>query len=55
MGPLLLGTIAEKTNGWTVPLIILMVAALCIAFLGTIAGKNQKISVGTQPTGEERS
>lgn len=53
MGPLLLGTIAEKTNGWMVPLIILMIAALCIAFLGTIAGKNQKISVGTQSTGEK--
>jgi MFS transporter, CP family, cyanate transporter len=54
MGPLLLGTIAEKTNGWLVPLIILMIAALCIAFLGTIAGKNQKISVGTQGKDRER-
>lgn len=53
MGPLLLGTIAEKTNGWMVPLIILMIAALCIAFFGTIAGKNQKISFGAQSTGEK--
>ncbi|GIO18938.1 MFS transporter [Oceanobacillus oncorhynchi subsp. incaldanensis] len=43
-GPLFLGTIADKTGGWTVPFIILMTAALIIAFLGTIAGKNEKIS-----------
>ncbi|GEN86345.1 CynX/NimT family MFS transporter [Oceanobacillus sojae] len=43
-GPLFLGTISEMTGGWTVPFIILMAVALCIAFLGTIAGKNQKIS-----------
>ncbi|SDC92469.1 MFS transporter, CP family, cyanate transporter [Terribacillus halophilus] len=48
LGPLLLGTIAEKTNGWMVPLIILMIAALCIAFLGTIAGKDQKIAFDTK-------
>ncbi|QXE02297.1 MFS transporter [Terribacillus sp. DMT04] len=48
LGPLLLGTIAEQTNGWTIPLLILMTAALCIAFLGTIAGKNQKIFVDTE-------
>ncbi|GIO23541.1 MFS transporter [Oceanobacillus sp. J11TS1] len=44
IGPLFLGTIADKTEGWTVPFIILMTAALCIAFLGTVAGKDQKIS-----------
>jgi MFS transporter, CP family, cyanate transporter len=52
MGPLLLGTIAEVTGGWTVPLAILMVVALCIAFLGTIAGKDQKIYV-EEAKGEE--
>ncbi|MFD1064970.1 CynX/NimT family MFS transporter [Oceanobacillus locisalsi] len=44
LGPLFLGTIADKTGGWAVPFIILMAAALCIAFLGTIAGKDEKIS-----------
>ncbi|WP_227994886.1 MFS transporter [Oceanobacillus sp. CFH 90083] len=43
-GPLFLGTIAEITEGWTVPFIILMAAALCIAFLGIVAGRNEKIS-----------
>ncbi|WP_040983045.1 CynX/NimT family MFS transporter [Oceanobacillus jeddahense] len=42
-GPLFLGTISEMTGGWTVPFIILLTAALCIAFLGDIAGRNQKI------------
>ncbi|MCT1576545.1 MFS transporter [Oceanobacillus kimchii] len=43
LGPLLLGFISEWTNGWTIPLVILMIVALCIAILGTIAGKNEKI------------
>ncbi|MFD2629474.1 CynX/NimT family MFS transporter [Oceanobacillus kapialis] len=47
LGPILLGSIAEWSNGWTVPLVILMTVSLCIAFLGTIAGKNEKINFGT--------
>ncbi|WP_040983046.1 CynX/NimT family MFS transporter [Oceanobacillus jeddahense] len=43
-GPLFLGTIAEKTGGWAVPFAILMAVALCIAFLGLIAGKDEKVS-----------
>ncbi|GGK08767.1 MFS transporter [Lentibacillus kapialis] len=43
LGPFLLGSVAEWTNSWTVPLLILMLVALCIAALGTIAGTNQKI------------
>ncbi|UUI03834.1 MFS transporter [Oceanobacillus jeddahense] len=43
-GPLFLGTIADKAGGWTVPFIILMAVALCIAFLGIVAGKDEKIS-----------
>lgn len=50
LGPFFLGSIAEWTNGWTVPLAILMVVSLCIALLGIIAGKNQKISFEAQPT-----
>lgn len=48
MGPLFLGSIAEITSGWTVPLSILMTVSLCIALLGTIAGKDEKISFETQ-------
>lgn len=47
LGPIMLGTVAEWSGSWNVPLIILMVVALCIAFFGTIAGKNEKISFGT--------
>lgn len=43
IGPLLMGSISEWTNGWTIPLVMLMSVALCIAILGTIAGKNEKI------------
>jgi len=43
-GPLFLGIIADITGGWAVPFIILMAAALCIAFLGDIAGKDRKVS-----------
>ncbi|MFD1171055.1 CynX/NimT family MFS transporter [Oceanobacillus picturae] len=47
LGPILLGSIAEWSGGWTVPLVILMIVSLCIAFLGTIAGKDEKILFGT--------
>ncbi|WP_080875698.1 CynX/NimT family MFS transporter [Oceanobacillus timonensis] len=47
-GPLFLGTIADKTGGWAVPFIILMAASLIIAFLGIIAGKDEKISFETE-------
>ncbi|CDQ40591.1 MULTISPECIES: CynX/NimT family MFS transporter [Virgibacillus] len=50
LGPFLLGSIAEWTNGWAVPLAILMTASLCIAFFGTIAGKNEKISFEPKST-----
>lgn len=50
-GPLFLGTIAEMTGGWTVPFIILMTAALCIVFLGIIAGKDEKISFESNKAG----
>jgi MFS transporter, CP family, cyanate transporter len=52
LGPLLLGTIAEVTGGWTVSMAILIVVALCIAFLGTIVGKDQKIYI-EEAKGEE--
>lgn len=44
LGPIMLGTIAEWSGGWIVPLCILMAVALCIAFFGTIAGKDEKIA-----------
>ncbi|HLR63265.1 MAG TPA: MFS transporter [Lentibacillus sp.] len=51
LGPFLLGSVAEWTDSWTVPLIILMIVSLCIAALGTIAGKNQTIIFETQRDG----
>ncbi|SDJ13890.1 CynX/NimT family MFS transporter [Natribacillus halophilus] len=44
-GPIFLGVIAEWFHGWTAPLVILMVVSLLIAFFGTIAGKNETVSL----------
>ncbi|MFS0785549.1 MFS transporter [Shouchella sp. 1P09AA] len=45
LGPFFLGTIAEWTNGWTVPLLILMSAAIGISLFGYAAGKDRKIAI----------
>ncbi|MFC4403867.1 CynX/NimT family MFS transporter [Gracilibacillus xinjiangensis] len=47
LGPFLLGTIAEWFS-WSIALDILMVVALLIAFLGTIAGKDEKVNVESE-------
>ncbi|GAJ97723.1 MFS transporter [Geomicrobium sp. JCM 19055] len=42
-GPILLGTVAQWTNGWTVPFMILMGVATCIALFGLVAGQNKLV------------
>lgn len=42
-GPFLLGFIADSTKSWTVPLLILMAAAIGISLFGYAAGKDRKI------------
>ncbi|QDI91898.1 MFS transporter [Salicibibacter halophilus] len=49
-GPIFLGAIAEWFHGWTVPLVILMVVSLLIAFFGTIAGRNETVSLKARGT-----
>ena len=50
LGPILLGSIAEWTQGWSVPLALLMIVSLCISVFGLIAGKDQKVSQPSQKT-----
>ncbi|WP_059105746.1 CynX/NimT family MFS transporter [Shouchella shacheensis] len=50
LGPIFLGVIAEQFHGWTVSLVILMFVSLLIAFFGTIAGRNETVSVKVRGT-----
>ncbi|WP_054710410.1 MFS transporter [Bacillus sp. JCM 19041] len=48
LGPILLGSIAEWTQGWSIPLVLLMIVSLCISLFGLVAGKDQKVSQSMQ-------
>ncbi|BDH16269.1 CynX/NimT family MFS transporter [Streptomyces hygroscopicus] len=44
-GPLVLGAVHQATNGWTVPLVLLIVVCAGLALLGMGAGRDQRIGV----------
>ncbi|WP_413380969.1 CynX/NimT family MFS transporter [Alkalihalobacillus sp. 1P02AB] len=45
IGPIFLGLVAEWTNSWNTPLLILMLASVGIAMCGFVAGKSEKVIV----------
>ncbi|WP_030988830.1 CynX/NimT family MFS transporter [Streptomyces sp. NRRL S-1813] len=44
-GPLVLGAVHQATNGWTVPLVLLIVVCAGLALLGMGAGRDRRIGV----------
>ncbi|MFB4158440.1 CynX/NimT family MFS transporter [Geomicrobium sp. JSM 1781026] len=42
-GPIALGSLADWSNGWTFPYLILMFVSACIALFGLVAGQNKQV------------
>lgn len=43
VGPFLLGSLFDALQAWTIPLVTMLLVAICMTFVGVFAGRDQKV------------